>query len=145
MILFLDIDGVLHPLFPRRDRPAAESMPLAYLPRLASVLREHPHVQIVISSTWRISRSLEQLQQLFPHDLQHRVIGATPALNEDARHGGREWEALSWLDAHPQHTEWLALDDCAPCWSSLWKVVLCEDGFRDAEEVALRELLSNIS
>ncbi|MBJ7545249.1 hypothetical protein JHC42_00060 [Pseudomonas sp. OA3] len=143
MILFLDIDGVLHPLFPRRDRPATESAPLAYLPRLASVLRDYPHVQLVISSTWRITRSLDQLKLLFPDDLQHRVIGATPALEEGSRPGGREWEALSWLDAHPQHTEWLALDDCAPCWSSLWRVVLCEDGFRNAEESALRGLLSN--
>ena len=89
MILFLDIDGVLHPLIPRKDRPASEAALLSYLPRLAGVLFEHPDIRIVISSTWRVTRTLDQLRTLFPLPLQHRLIGVTPALDEARFPGGR--------------------------------------------------------
>lgn len=141
MILFLDVDGVLHPLIPRKDRPASESAQLSYLPRLAGVLSQYPGVQIVISSTWRVTRTLDQLRALFPEALQHRLVGATPVLDEARYSGGREIEALAWLDAHSPGEEWIALDDCAPCWTSLWRLVICDDGFRDAEERELRELI----
>lgn len=141
MILFLDIDGVLHPLMPRRDRPQSEAGQLSYLPRLAKVLSQYPEVQIVISSTWRVTRTLDQLRVLFPEDLQHRVVGVTPVLDEARYPGGREIEALAWLDAHAPGEEWVALDDCAPCWTSLWRLVICDDGFRVAEERELREIV----
>lgn len=141
MILFLDIDGVLHPLIPRKDRPASEAAQLSYLPRLADVLSLYPDVQIVISSTWRTTRTLDQLRALFPVTLQHRLIGVTPVLDESRYPGGREIEALAWLDAHSKGEEWIALDDCAPCWTSLWRLVICDDGFRDAEERELREMI----
>lgn len=141
MILFLDVDGVLHPLIPRKDRPASESAQLSYLPRLAGVLSQHPEVQIVISSSWRATRTLDQLRALFPEALQHRLVGVTPVLDEARYTGGREVEALAWLDAHSPKNEWIALDDCAPCWTSLWRLVICDDGFRDAEERELREMI----
>lgn len=141
MILFLDIDGVLHPLIPRKDRPASEAAQLSYLPRLAGVLFEHPDIRIVISSTWRVTRTLDQLRTLFPLPLQHRLIGVTPVLDEARFPGGRELEALEWLDVHAPGEEWIALDDCAPCWTSLWRLVICDDGFRDDEERELREMI----
>lgn len=145
MVIFLDIDGVLHPLFPRKDRPATESSPLAYLPRLAAVLRDYPSAYIVISSTWRIKRTLNELRALFPDDLQTRIIGSTPILADAHRPGGREAEALAWLEDHPQHFAWIAVDDCAVCWFSLSRLVLCNDGFRDDEEVSLREAIESTS
>lgn len=139
LVIFLDIDGVLHPLFPRKDRPEKESLPLAYLPRLASVLRDFPTVFVVISSTWRIKRSLVELQKLFPDDLQNRIIGSTPVFTDSRRPGGREAEAMAWLDQHPEHLDWIAVDDCAICWFSLSKLILCDDGFRGDEEACLRK------
>lgn len=144
MVIFLDIDGVLHPLFPRKDRPAEESVLLAYLPRLASVLRDFPTVSVVISSTWRLKRSLSELQKLFPDDLQNRIIGSTPVFTDSTRPGGREAEALLWLDQHPEHLDWIAVDDCAVCWFSLHKLVICNDGFRNDEEIDLRDAIKNM-
>ena len=89
MILFLDVDGVLHPLIPRKDRPASEAAQLSYLPRLAGVLSQHPDIRIVISSTWRVTRTLDQLRTLFPLSLQHRLIGVTPVLEEARFPGAR--------------------------------------------------------
>lgn len=141
MILFLDVDGVLHPLFPWKDRPASEVVQLSYLPRLVGVLCQYPDVRLVISSTWRVSRTFDQLRALFPLTLQQRLIGVTPILDEARYPGGREIEAMAWLDAHAPGEEWIALDDCVPCWTSLWRLVICDDGFRDAEELGLREMI----
>lgn len=52
MILFLDFDGVLHPLFTLPELSPEESRPFCYLPRFAAVLHDYPHVEVVISSTW---------------------------------------------------------------------------------------------
>lgn len=51
MILFLDFDGVLHPLFTLPELSPEESRPFCYLPRFAAVLHDYPHVEVVISST----------------------------------------------------------------------------------------------
>lgn len=61
MILFLDFDGVLHPvnqvdLFSREEH-------------LARVLRDFPHVEIVISSAWRQDYTLKNIQTFFLTDL----------------------------------------------------------------------------
>ena len=58
MILFLDIDGVLHPDPPQPDQR------LRSLPRLVAVLQDFPLVEIVISSLWREHLSLDQLREL---------------------------------------------------------------------------------
>ncbi|WP_428984995.1 HAD domain-containing protein [Pseudomonas koreensis] len=145
LIIFLDIDGVLHPLFPRKDRPEKESAPFAYLPRLSAVLHDYPNTYVVISSTWRVNRTLNELKSLFPSYLQDRIIGSTPVLEDSQRPGGREGEASSWLDSHPEHTSWVAVDDCAVCWFSLSKLILCDDGFREVEERELRSAIENES
>ena len=72
MILFLDIDGVLHPDPPQPDQR------LRSLPRLVEILRDHPQVEVVISSLWREKLSLDQLRDLFPADLRERIIDVTP-------------------------------------------------------------------
>ncbi|MCU1775210.1 HAD domain-containing protein [Pseudomonas sp. 13B_3.2_Bac1] len=145
MIIFLDIDGVLHPLFPRKDRPGKESAPFAYLPRLSAILRDYPDTHVVISSTWRVNRTLKELKALFPLDLQDRIIGSTPVLEDSQRPGGREEEASSWLDLHPEYSSWIAVDDCAVCWFSLSKLILCDDGFREVEEAELRSAIERHS
>ncbi|WP_374416067.1 HAD domain-containing protein, partial [Ectopseudomonas oleovorans] len=60
MILFLDIDGVLHPDPPQPDQR------LRSLPRLVAILRDFPHVEVVISSLWREHLTLNQLREIFP-------------------------------------------------------------------------------
>jgi len=145
MILFLDFDGVLHPLFTRPELPPEESWPFCYLPRLAAVLRDYPSVEIVISSTWRLQRDLEQLREPFPDDLRPRVIGTTPHLFDDERFGARQREALHWLAHHRPGSPWIALDDLRTCWPADDRLVWCDDGFREREEVELRLRLGELS
>ncbi len=109
MILFLDIDGVLHPDPPQPDQR------LRSLPRLISVLRDFTQVEVVISSLWREHLSLDQLRELFPIELRERIIGVTPIAERidgwlPAR---REGEILEWLQASGRIDEpWFALDCC---------------------------------
>jgi len=110
VILFLDIDGVLHPDPPQPDQC------LRSLPRLVEILRDFPEVEVVISSLWREHLSLEQLRELFPVDLRERIIDVTPIAERiaDWLPARREGEILEWLEASGRADEpWLALDDQA--------------------------------
>jgi uncharacterized protein len=102
MLLFLDFDGVLHPALDGREPNFCR------LPLLESVLRDAPHVRIVISSTWREGFTLDELRGLFSPDIAARVVGATPSLPESSRHA----EIMRYLEQHATHTTaWIAIDD----------------------------------
>lgn len=106
MILFLDFDGVLHPLDARAGpqfcrRPLLEAMLLA---------DSCAGTGIVISSAWRKLYSLRQLRLMFSPALQRRILGCTPVIEDDGPYlRGREIRA--WLCAHALEDPWLALDD----------------------------------
>jgi hypothetical protein len=105
-ILFLDFDGVLHPV-------GGGVKQFTQLPLLEALLRDPAFagVSIVVSSTWRELHSLKRLQQFFNDDLRARVIGVTPVLDEyDSEHERYE-EIRAWLDEHAGVTVWAALDD----------------------------------
>lgn len=111
MLLFLDIDGVLHP----ENR---EGGVLCRLPAFEQVLRAFPAVEVVISSSWRTEpelSTLEALRGLFSPDIGARVVGATPDLY-DGFHSPphrRQLEIETWLrDEGREYEPWLALDDC---------------------------------
>lgn len=119
MILFLDFDGVVHP------EPCYGKDTFRSLPLIEAVLREFPGVEIVISSTWRLTwkyeeESILQMRKHFSEDIALRVVGVTPDfhyLERDTAPDGlsnyqREWECLAWLRTHRHAwTPWLALDD----------------------------------
>ena len=132
-LLGLDIDGVLHPA-----GPVTAATQLARLPMLATWLRARSGIDIVVTSTWRLSRTLAELRALLPDDLQGRVIGATPALAEAywAEYDGtlppmrhpRETELRRWIaGSSTPWRDWVALDDepwrYSPCCARL---VVCQ-------------------
>lgn len=146
MIVFLDIDGVLHP-DPCYDR----DLLLSCLPRFESVIREFPGVEIVISSTWREKRSLTELSDLFSPDIAQRIIGVTPSWKD---HQGifnrigyqRHSEVEAWMRASSEPwRRWVAIDDkpylFRPFLSNLVKTK-SEIGFDDLSEITLRDKLS---
>ena len=142
MILFLDFDGVLHPMSARLN---AESF--CYLPRLENVLREFSNVMIVITSTQREHLSLPILTRCFSVDIADRIIGITPMLtikNAEDIAESRYREILAYLSGNSK--KWVALDDditLFPC--NCPELILCNDGFHDAEDVALRAVLKQTS
>lgn len=112
MILFLDIDGVLHP------DPATAEQAFCRRHLLWDLLLVQTQIRVVISSDWRLRHSLPEMTELIlaagPSALAPRIIGVTPEC-PDARHvyEGRQRECLQWLADHAPAHPWLALDDVA--------------------------------
>jgi hypothetical protein len=99
-VLMLDIDGVLH---------LGQCGRLNKLPLLQQWLREHPTVQVVISSDWRYTHGFEKVRSLFDDDLPSRVIGSTPIHEGAPReievlHAVKQWHIKVWatLDDMPE-------------------------------------------
>ena len=104
-VIYLDIDGVLHPTSPMMDGLFGRA-------HLLEELFTNPsdRIRIVISSSWRFTHSLAALQAKLPSALAQRVIDTTgPALiGKHARYQEIVAHATSKLDPG---TEWRALDD----------------------------------
>ncbi len=103
-ILFLDFDGVLHPA------SAYQTRAFCHAPALAECLQPYA-CDLVISSSWRFNYSLDELRNLLPSALAHRVIGMTgPAhIGRYARHH----EILAFLQGSGDFPtgSWRAMDD----------------------------------
>ncbi len=129
MILFLDFDGILHPAI----NYTAERL-MRNLPLLEDVLRGRPHVDVVISSTWRETRTLSELQVLFSPDIAPRIIGTTPQwrdIQDEASFGTyvRQAEIEAWLrGAGRPWEQWLAVDDQAHLFRPFCKNLLVTNG-----------------
>jgi hypothetical protein len=117
MILFIDIDGVMHPtdcVDPADTRMFAQRW---HLDAVVRVLKPKP--TIVISSAWRIHRPLESIQRFFPEDIASLIVGKTPqfkgvmsSIPDHLYSFEREAECWSWLRGHDALAQpWLAIDD----------------------------------
>jgi hypothetical protein len=139
MILFLDFDGVLHPWCSPRSEY------FCYLPALEAVLRDYKHVEIVISSDWRLYFSLAQIRRHFSDDLAIRVIGQTPSLGDGSlnQDGLRRHEALAYLERiGSPNRPWCALDDRLDLWEPTEpRIIYCPNQFGEREEALLRGFL----
>lgn len=151
-LLFVDFDGVLHPCDSGDVRDVGGKMefvsarvdaPLfCRLPLLIDALRDHPDVQIVISSSWRYLYERHELTA-FIGDLADRYLAETPRLRGHQRHD--EIEYFMQL-RHFRDVPWLALDDdrgnfSATCPNVIWtdpKIGLDADTL-----AALREWLAS--
>jgi len=141
-LLFLDVDGVLHPV---GVDYSFSSRFFSHLPRLEALLREFNSVDVVISSDWRLAESIEQLQRHFSTDIQLRIIGATPQIGPSAAvPHRRQLEIQAWLDGNGRSdAEWVALDD----WSSNFEVgfarLVLTDPARAFDQDSFQELRSH--
>jgi hypothetical protein len=96
-ILFLDFDGVLHPL----HCPASQHF--CYLNQFEATIEKFPNVELVISSTWRTQRSSTELKGFFSKSVADRIVGMTPLYSslEDIPdtlvNYQREAECRAWL------------------------------------------------
>lgn len=118
MILFLDFDGVLHPI------GSQKSAYFCCVPLLERFLVDDaPGWRIVISSSWREYFPIEELKQRLGPALGSRVDGHTP-WSDDKRLSGtwgaqaslypREIEIRHYLAQHQLDAQnWVALDDHA--------------------------------
>ncbi|ASU38913.1 hypothetical protein hmeg3_11875 [Herbaspirillum sp. meg3] len=139
MILFLDFDGVLHPL-------SRANGAFALVPHFEQVMRDYPDVDIVISSAWREDHSIEKLRLVFSEDFRHRIIDVTPVVALARKPHPRETEILSWLrDTGREYEAWIAIDDSEWLFSPGCKNLILTDtdiGFNGQIEQLLRKTLS---
>ena len=111
-ILFLDFDGVLHPI-------GGDVAPLEYAPLLIAALEPHPAVEIVLSTSWVPVFGLDGTRDMLPAELRQRVVDATydPLYMLRA-----EWSSLTRYAQIAHYvkrrsvTRWLAIDDDAEGW-----------------------------
>lgn len=106
-LLFLDFDGVTHIL---------GNGQFTHVDRFEAVMREFPHVEIVISSSWREEFSLTEIRNFFSADIAARIIDVTPIFADDdvpPETLYTRWEEIKrWLAEHDRESEdWIALDD----------------------------------
>jgi hypothetical protein len=149
MILFLDFDGVLHLEFIPGKTPGKARANTEYFTHLEifeATIRDFPEVDIVISSTWRLRRSLQELRGFFSPDIATRIIDVTPELPKTTA-DRREREIHAWLKAAGREGEpILAVDDWPPLFSQdcdflFW--VDPETAFDKSAAERLRERLAN--
>ena len=115
-VLFLDFDGVTHP------EPCKAEHEFCQLALIEEVLRQHPGVDVVISSSWRQVHTLDEMRAHFAPDIAQRVVGVTPSNKQPtsawlpgaAVSFEREGECDSWMKQNRSWgTPWVAIDDRA--------------------------------
>ena len=128
-ILFLDFDGVLHP------EHCHESKHFCCLSILEDALRQVPECQIVITSTWRLEKSYEDLLQRFSPDIAAMIDGVTPRYCDLTNVPNtlvgyqREAECHAWLWANEMpHRSWVAVDDRSWLYRPFCKSLFLVDG-----------------
>lgn len=114
MLLFLDFDGVMHPT--GRNR-----IPFEHLDAFESILRCHPYVHVVISSSWREVHDFEHMREgYFATDIQDRIVGATPIIP-----GATRWQEVMAYVTDTHYTgPYIVLDDDASEFPDCWEPLL---------------------
>lgn len=143
MILFLDFDGVLHP------ENCNPSDYFVHQDTFNHVLRILKNVEVVISSTWRAKRNLDELRALFLPTIAQQIVGLTPfylqledSVSDTLFGYEREAECVAWLRQNDRVTEqWLALDDRAWNFRPFCKNLFLLDGRVGLDTKMAQELL----
>jgi hypothetical protein len=97
-IVFLDFDGVLNSRRFYLERPSSEfKLDSVAVDRLNRLI-QCSGANVVVSSTWRLGRSIRELQKVLgSYGFEGKVIGRTPQLNNCYR----GFEIREWVADHP--------------------------------------------
>lgn len=106
LLIFLDFDGVLHPIH------AADTGQFCHMERFLELLDDFARMRVVISSSWRHQMNPGTLQSLFGRH-SGKVIGATGDIPKPKDGFWRLHEILHWIQDNKYHGPWLAIDDAA--------------------------------
>jgi len=98
-VLFLDFDGVLHPV----GAKPGESLPFEWLPELAALLSSTPDVALAVHSSWVERYPVDELRE-FLGPLGCRFIGAVDP-------GAKAPAIQAFLRSRPDIDHWLVVDD----------------------------------
>lgn len=120
MILFLDFDGVLHydDVLVRNNAPVLYRTGYTlfqWSPSLIEALEPHPHVKIVLSTSWAGVFGFDKALAALPEVLRQRVIGAT--YTDQGWYSKTRYQQIAdHVDKH-QITNWIAIDDDVIGWT----------------------------
>lgn len=81
-----------------------------HLPLLGRILDQCPDVSVIISSSWRDSHSLPELQGFF-EDWRHRVIGVTASIEPVGSMPANRFQECLKVAEQLGVSEWVMLDD----------------------------------
>ena len=124
--LFLDFDGVLHPV---------EGKAFVHVPVLAAALEGHD-VQIVVTSSFRIHQPLDHiLTHLGP--LGPRVVGTTPLID---RGKSRQHEIDAWIAGYGVE-DYRVLDDDSRLFTEKWAPLILCDGRKGLDKYVIDLLM----
>ena len=141
ILLFLDFDGVLHPLHSPIDKHFTN------LKFFEESIRQYSNISIVISSSWRHHHTMDEIQAFFTVDIQRRIIDSTRHV-EISRATNRYEEIIDYLK-HTNQTQffWIAIDDARNEFpKDLENLVFCKPhlGFNDEAANALNAIIKHI-
>lgn len=119
-IVFLDFDGVLNSLSEIAFGKESACFNLAAVDRLNRIVRDAP-AKVVVTSTWRVHHSLEELHLLLKDaGFCGEIIGCTPIFSHENAHRLpdvgmiRCREIQAWIDTYQGPiTSFVVLDDMA--------------------------------
>ncbi len=143
-VVFLDFDGVLNSLgFFQREHGPLDRLDPAAVQRLDLLVRR-AGAKVVVSSSWRVGRTLDALRQLLAQaGYDGEVVGCTPDLGSRVYVADgsalRSLEIRAWLDAQTEPVEAYvvlddgALDELAPCFvRTTFATGLCDEHVEEA-------------
>ena len=138
-ILFLDFDGVLHPLNSKRENLFCN---VHYLEQSL----EGASCKIVITSNWRLTHSIDAMRELLPKKIGELLIGATD-IATGVNHQ-RFVEIQNYLNTHidSNPVDWRAIDDTSQDFPNECKNLICCDshsGRGSAEEIQITRWLKS--
>jgi hypothetical protein len=106
MFVFLDFDGVTHPVSGATpfQHSCLNALELAFT---------RINAEIIITSTWRLDRSINEIRILLGENIGKRVIDVTPNLDLDPYiKWPRAREVIAWLDYNGMEEKtWSSIDD----------------------------------
>lgn len=136
-VLFVDFDGVLHD-----EELTNEGVLFREIDRLEALLDDYPDVSLVLTTSWQLLSSLGRLKTVFRPEHRSRIEGGTGDLHPESYSYNRGLLVQRWMATYGKERRWIALDDDETLYpAGLRNLILCRDGFYDAEEAALREAL----
>lgn len=115
-LLFLDIDGVMHSVDRVQVNPASTGIDTTgerlfeHLPLLGRILDQCPDVSVIISSSWRDSHTLPELQGFFG-DWGHRVIGTTVRVEAAGSLPANRFRECQAMADQLGVADWVMVDD----------------------------------
>lgn len=128
ILLFLDFDGVTHPL-------TGEPFSRICIEHIERAI-EGFSVGIVISSTWRENYHLDEIRRLLGSQLGNLVIGKTPVIDDPFLKHVRYYEVLQFMaETNLGSQGWVGLDDTRGFYPADAPVIWCDSrtGMTDSE------------